>query len=247
MKLVEILDPIDTSKQAQNIKDTIDNLVDVVKAKELGAGAYGVVYTNPNDPGTVTKVSRGMMLDDLERGGDAYLQYITELAKFRELTGNPYLPRIYSIKFYNDQRKDTKPWQRIKYVVELEKLQPLINQKLQQDQEGEHSYKAQVLAMADKMFSGFEEAFGKGSLYDITNRLVDQFKFHLGVERSSATNPEFQQLQIKDKNLKQAFDVLQRVKNQATKRHVFFDINAGNLMIRRTPYGLQLVITDPLA
>ena len=51
-------------------------------------------------------------------------------------------------------------------------------------------------------------------------------------------------IELKDKNLLKLFNLINSIKE---KYGFYDDLHAANMMFRRGPYGIQLVITDPLA
>lgn len=94
-------------------KDAYGFVQTMIKAqgefRRLGSGAYGVVYGSKKS-NIVYKV--GEVSDN-----DGYIAFIKTLAK--QKTHNPYLPRVYGVRFIKDKRGDEY------FVVAMERLQEL--------------------------------------------------------------------------------------------------------------------------
>ncbi len=105
-----------------------------------------------------------------------------------------------------------------KYTIDMEKLVDI------EDISGEE------LAVVYKMITGLE------SNADDVNALRNKMTFFLGKHLSGDTNnPNLDEvLKIIDYLLRENDDFI-------------LDIHDGNIMFRRTPHGVQLVITDPLS
>jgi len=89
-------------------------------AKELGDGAFSVVYQHPTKKTRVLKVNK---CDELPTT-DGYYMYVKCIASLRKR--NPFLPRIFSVQVFKrptpgDVYDRTHEWY---FVVELEKLVP---------------------------------------------------------------------------------------------------------------------------
>lgn len=92
----------------------IENVVGIKKNKleRLGSGSYATVYSKPKS-NTVIKVG-----SDNE---DGWIRYAAELVKNKKkFAKNPYLPKIKSLKFYYNEKKDF-----FFYVAKIEKLKDL--------------------------------------------------------------------------------------------------------------------------
>lgn len=185
----------------------------------LGQGNYSTVKNDRNDPHMVRK-HHHMPIDD--RVEDGYVDFVNYLIKNKIQGVN--LPRIYDIKEITD-----RDGQKI-YKYQLEKLLPV------------------------KEIS-FEE------LQSIINRTIDaEYETEDDVNEEGNKRHVLRQFgrdlekcliagdyrRIKDEEL---INTLQTIKNYTiTKKDAWLDMgNAGNLMFRRGPTGLQLVIADPFA
>lgn len=185
----------------------------------LGQGNYSTVKNDRNDPHMVRK-HHHIPIDD--RVEDGYVDFVNYLIENKIQGVN--LPRIYDIKEITD-----RDGQKI-YKYQLEKLLPV------------------------KAIS-FEE------LQSLINRTIDaEYETEDDVNEEGNKRHVLRQFgrdlekclsagdyrRIKDEEL---INTLQTIKNYiGTKKDTWLDMgNVGNLMFRRGPTGLQLVITDPFA
>ncbi|TFG99672.1 hypothetical protein E4H12_01875 [Candidatus Thorarchaeota archaeon] len=198
---------------------------DPSKINYLGSGAYGTAYNLPRKTNTVVKIGN---VEGNRVGTDGYLTFIKFVkAAQDEGQSNPYLPQIHDVKMLKDRIG------RVFYKVRMEKLDPLpyfsekqedlwpIWQKiLHTDQEGAMEYVSKHRSVAHPMLS----------LLQLIND---------GIE-----NPRSPKMKQIDPQLKAAMILINKAMH-ASKTET--DIGPHNVMIRRTPYGPQLVVLDPLA
>lgn len=185
----------------------------------LGQGNYSTVKNDRNDPHMVRK-HHHTPVDD--RVDDGYVDFVNYLIKNKIQDVN--LPRIYDIKEITDPSG-----QKIyKYQIEklnsikdisLKELQALINRSI------DANYHVDTIKNEDTYKRELLRQFGR----DLENCL-----------KASDYS------RIKDEEL---IKTLQTIKDYTeTKEDTWLDMgNAGNLMFRRGPTGLQLVIADPFA
>ena len=192
----------------------------------IGSGAFAQVYGHKNRPASAFKVGIG----DTDY---TYLQYIAKASQNERWKSNPYLPRVHSQKNYKDQGGGAA------YVVELEKLEPFMD--IEQEE---------VEAIIDKAFHSLPKD-------KYLNDLPRQYDVVKALQRAAAGRSDAIK-NIKDKQLLQAIAIIGNIgKSQITigkktgpdarlNAAQYLDIHTSNVMIRRTPVGAQLVITDPL-
>jgi hypothetical protein len=208
--------------------------VDGIKTKVLGSGVFSVAIGDQDSPGTVRKVTygdsgRGYTVDTLMK--DAYFNYLMEIAK-GSMKWNPYLPKVYSIKFHESSDG------LIAFELELERLHDFdeLNSK-------------EVMAIGSRMYGEkeFEEAAKKSVKFKETDRAKKEAvrSLLLGAIHENVHGRKLRGLKPKDSRLRQATRLIGRVNR--SHGSFFLDMHSGNVMIRRTPVGAQLVITDPLA
>lgn len=174
----------------------------------LGSGSYATVYKGKR-PNTVIKVTK------VKDTNDPYIKYIRVIKDHQD---NPFFPRIYRTKMYKVPDHRFTVAQNY-FIVELEKLVPLDNEKIKDTME---PYLSTQLGIDD-------DRFRFHALADLTSEVEGRNKL-----RKLAKNPQFIE----------ALDVLEDLFNN---RSLFVDAHSNNWMVRLTGHGPQLVMTDPVA
>ncbi len=195
-----------------------------IKGEELGDGLYSVVVSDQDQPGTVKKLSygyrgNGYTFESLLK--DGYFNYVMAMAENNRMDWNPYLPKIYSIKFF--ESKDNL----IAFTIEMERLFPI-----------EELSNEEIGFIGDKIFEDFSERLERqGS----DNWLDDLMRY---IEAASKGYGHAYGIKIIDSRFRHAMSIISKLR-RSNKGGI--DIHEGNIMFRRTPYGPQLVISDPLS
>lgn len=209
--------------------------------QQLGSGYYAVVYEKPDNPeNTVTKVGKFDLKKDYDgEYSDSYVNFIMELQKNPRAADNPFFPQVYQIKFYN--QKD----QLMKYSAELEKLKPFDEDKYYDtdsvekamnhlENEPQSSFTEVIRALkriakfnTEEFFSETLDAFGEIGISSVLTHFLTNFV----------------QYRVYPPKTPQAADAVKIIHQLPGN----FDLHSRNVMYRRSPYGLQLVFTDPLA
>jgi hypothetical protein len=246
MKLFEITgisrdDAINAAMQSRktdsDFKQLVDELSDLGDHRvKMGSGLFSVVTADPErDPGTVRKVAygeygKGYTIEKLAR--DAYYNYILEIAK-GSMKWNPYLPKVYAIHFH--RAKDGL----IAFEVELERLEPFT--KLN---------RRELIAIGSRIYGdptfeqGIETYMRRQGMSEISRSKMQSFLLRSIVAQAQGLK-DYYGLRNKDSRLRHALMLLNRVKK--THSSIFLDMHDENVMVRRTPVGVQLVLTDPIA
>ncbi len=186
----------------------------------LGQGNYSTVKNDRTDPHMVRKHHHTPNDGRLD---DGYVDFVNYLIKNKIQEVN--LPRIYNIKEITDQSGQTIYKYQLEKLnsisdISLDELQSLINRSIENEKS---NYKSQ--ANDDQYKRGLLRMFGR--------YLEDCIK-----------NNDYSG--IKDEELIKTLDTIKNYIN--TKKDTWLDMgNSGNLMFRRGPTGLQLVIADPFA
>lgn len=221
--------------QGPGIKQAQKTQLEKPGSKLIGKGEFAKVYTNPSDIETTVKVS------SLNKGQwdlDGYYQFIEKVKDITDKTQNPYLPQIYNIERIQPRGKSA-PYLK----VEVEKLFPSSSLS---NKEG--------IAVFEKLINR-----------PVTNQDLDFLHNKIGVHwktgeqrpiiwewairnvmqaaLSSESFGGWEQFVIKDPNLKEALAIVRRLIDSG----YVLDLHDENYMIRRTPYGPQIVLTDPLS
>lgn len=206
-------------------------------ARRIGDdSSYGRVFATQEDPGTVTKIVK--RTDDLKQ--DAYFQYVSAMAKNDRISRNPYFPKIYNIKVRKDE------YGIYVYSVEMERLQ-----------EFNTLSKEEVSMLGERMFFNFrlmakDAAARRRELAptEHRNRINTDdfgsvaFAMMKGIEKVIYEGDKVATY-IKDPNLRAALTILKHLVK--SNSNINPDIHPGNIMVRRTPGGPQIVIADPVS
>jgi hypothetical protein len=227
LKLLEIYDdPTDTwaqdggtwSAMPPRAKRAVTRIRDRPNHKMLGSGLNAYVGTNDNaNFSPVTRIAGE------EDSTNVYLEMIATGSIPEELKGNPYLPKVLSIK---------KP--KGIYQITLERLIPFET--------------PSIITKSDFFRSIWKKCLTEPYPDEDNNKYdLPTHKFATTLQRA-AYKPAVCMSLIKDPQL---IEVLQwigsyeRKKNPITNNYFACDIHAGNLMWRPGKYVFQIVIADP--
>jgi hypothetical protein len=243
MKLYELLNEYDAPDiqgyAPRGYPKTLDQpLYPADATKQLGQGAYSIVYSHEDTPHDVLKVSRkntwGFPRAD---GFIVYLKWLLE----SEYKDSRYAPRLRSARLAKDETT---------FQVRMEKLEDL------------NSLRASELLNIIK--ANFDDAFFRNTIKAYTERM-EKLRLQIG----SMYTPAEANHKISEYNGGLVWDIVERIDDIARMRvdandpdltaflRAIFKLsltsdftmdlsNPGNTMARRTPMGVQLVITDPL-
>jgi hypothetical protein len=187
------------------------------KPGELGKGRYSAVSSH--DDFSVDKTYKKKK-ENIEN--DPYYIYIKTIADNNLAQKNPYFPRVYSVESGKIDDKTSRP------KFNIERLTPI-----------NHLSDEVLYALGKRVLANKEH-------YD------HNFQFNLKSDDpaktfSSAMNRALHQgeySEIKDPELIEALKIIVQIRKQYPQCKP--DIHSGNIMVRPTPHGPQIVITDPL-
>jgi len=211
----------------------------------VGGGSYAEVWANnqrtPQDVRKISKTSKRHQID-------GFYFFMMELEKHDE-NSNPYFPRFRSIKIYTDEgpKHRASKLDSMTYSTQIERLTHL--SKLSEDQ---------IKAIVRRIFGVSRlDSRAKDIIYNIMqlNKTWDLAllglieatrKGLMGTSPPSPPNKELQWFvkQIQDQDFVQALQFIIDVK---IKHGLHFDLHDDNIMVRQSPYGGQLVFSDPLS
>lgn len=212
----------------------------------LGAGAFGHVYGYNKDPGTAEKISNPERVKSLS--DDAYYLYLDMLSHNERMQNNPFFPKVYSLKTWKDKIG------RVMYDVKMEKLQPLnvlsseqiivmgkryftnFENKFNAALKREIQWKAYTRPRSDKPLSDSQKDMNEDALKNAATRAIASC-LDESIKEGVTTH-------IKDSLLRQAMVLIRGI--LIRKEDKMNDIHANNIMVRLSPSGPQLVITDPV-
>lgn len=236
MKIEHLLEIISTSTKERSVSGRFKSDDWEVeddwneREKGRGVGRYSVVKPG-SDPHTVKKSSKTPGMDMM----DGYWKFIDYVIKYK-LWENPHFPRVYSIKKIKDSTGD------IMFRGEIEKLEPLKGLRFD---EIKHLY--EKIFGLDELPSLMKNTKGLGK-EELAKLYIDRFAKDIS-QTAKGIVPNW----IVDESFKNAIEILKKIKEKEKSsgekairgKGFIYDIHSENIMVRRTPYGLQLVFTDP--
>lgn len=194
------------------------------KVKHKGTGAFASTYQHQDRPHDVTKITKPMEFPD------GYQKYLRMLLQHDD-RDNPYFPKVREVRERRKGEANT-------LAVKMEALQHI-----------ETLSHKEANAILDKWLGKNKQHFidagtrshwmggeiprMSGDDYygpAIVKVLRDLFNYHEGL--------------VVDKNLAKA---MKFIKYKVAVNGVDLDLGDNNVMLRRTPYGVQVVFTDPVA
>lgn len=188
----------------------------------LGQGAFSTVKNDRTDPHMVKKHHYAPIHADDEYI-DGYVKFVNYLIANEISVTN--LPRIYDVKKISD------PNQQYIYTYQLEKLTPVSEVGLD---EIISLFKRTVKAEIPDRFNNEDDAHKAREILRMMGNMFETAVTYGDYER------------IKDTSVIETLKVIARFLEVASDDDLGFDMaNPNNIMFRRGPYGLQLVITDP--
>jgi len=202
-------------------------------AKHMGAGEFSTVYKNeigaPHDVRKISKPKRGHAID-------GFYFYIKALEAHNDNT-NPYFPRFRNIKIYVDNTNSKEGGSTkndiITYSASMEHLYPiydLSNTELNSILARMFGTNVDLNSNTFKFNMGGRQAFDH-PLVNIINGAIDHRDADIIAK-------------VVDKDFLRAASFIAQV---ADENSVGIDLHGDNIMYRKTPYGSQLVISDPMS
>lgn len=185
--------------------------------EKIGDGMYSDVYKHKEKP-EVIKIGNSLSSDNK----DAYLNYLDVVMKSDRMASNPYLPRVYKVKRYNQDLGHTD------YVVKMEPLSPLLALEIED-----------LIAIWRKAFGQDSSPPTIGDPFELVHDLANMLSSYIYYRK-----PVDGMVKIVDKQLLQAIAIISNLRKRGGG---VLDLHAENIMARRTSIGPQLVITDPLS
>lgn len=198
--------------------------------EKMGQGITSYVISKKNKPHEVKRLT----YSSRHPAEDAYLAYLNLIIQNE---GNPFFPKVYSLKVLRTKKDDYF------YYIEMEKLHPLdtLNWKqlsaLIEQNTGLSVSKYVNLKDILKKFPYIEDKKYLNDVVksDILNTFVSSMRQFLGGDNNVGPFTESTK-----KALLQVRQMLE------THDFLALDLHTGNMMYRNTPYGPQLVMTDPV-
>lgn len=233
MKITDILEMFEPNVSSGTydgeFKDKGEWDYDKKKAREFpggGRGSFANVRADKKDPHMVRKNQHTPAFKDSD---DGYIPFINYLIEHKLMGQFVNFPRVYDIKKIQSKRNDGFIYSyTIEKLVEgrdlsMEELNAVIDRTL-----GNEKIKAMTYTKREELVS--------------PNRLNQWFAAQITYAMHDGYN-------IIDEELVKALQVLKTIieDNVKTGSIIMTDIHGGNIMYRRTPHGLQVVLSDPIA
>lgn len=192
------------------------------KVKHKGSGAFASTYQHRDRPEDVRKITKP---SDFKDGYHSYIDLLKDNPDF----DNPYFPKLREITKYKRGNKQV-------LSVKKEALRHM----------SELTYK-EVVSILERWF-GPQWNDEIKQIVDLNVRALKTWPNYdillSSLIRKIADFPEKFRERIRDKQL---YDALYWLNNTVVKGGTTFDIGVNNIMYKRSPYGIQLVLTDPVA
>jgi hypothetical protein len=242
MKLLEFFQSQYPDKTIDQVLEDPDvglmlSKVDVMGKRVRSTGAYASAYENKTDSSSIFKIGK---TDNHGYGlptKDGYLNYINRIKNMRL----PVFPQIHSIEIFQHQDKQYSSYGPVYcYKINMERLYNVgdLNEK-------EHEFLLHRLL-------GRELTTQERQTLVMNNNLLPWF--YTDILQSLAWNGKVEQaggitlnLKISDIHDRYLQTALTAIKSVKKVKKASMDLHSGNVMYRRTPYGVQPVITDPLS
>lgn len=191
-----------------------------------GEGSFGVVYQDQDNPHEVMKFSTG-----INAYRDGYLDYIQEIAHDKSIQDNPWVPRILKLRVHKNKHDEVDD-----FSVRLEALQSVNTLEIDE-----------VFAILDRVFTSeyVEQTKMYHKRWDPRHQLYATRDALILAIWTCIKSLDSERI-VKDEHFLEFIKWHERVFAEHDTDHSF-DPGMSNLMVRRSPYGSQIVITDPWA
>lgn len=195
------------------------------KVKHLGSGSFASAYVNRDRPHDIRRISAPTTQPD------AYQKYIEALKKSPDYD-NPYFPQIHEVTKYQDRaRGDAAQTVLSVKAGRLRRITELREEEIQ--------------AVLERWFGeDYESVLGNEYPLGGTRAQPGDISYYMfpALVRKIIEDKKFRK-KVVDQDLLRAAIFIGKL---VTKR-VRTDLGVNNLMYRRSPSGIQIVITDPIA
>ena len=212
---------IDSGKDAYIPPDaniTLPRVMRNKKVRHFGTGSYASTYGHQDNPHDIRKLSSKQQVRDY----DGFWTFILALSRHED-NANPYFPRFRSITNYEGAKDQGSYSVQMERLYHIDSLKPREVEALISNTYGMDNWNRIVLMLDSDAMSISTDSTVK--------------KFARAV-RHSFHEVRYMDLII-DENMRSAVQFITSIPGG----HI--DIHKANIMIRNTPYGKQLVFSDP--
>ena len=202
------------------------------KVKHVGSGAFASTYSHQDRPEDVRRISRSQTFKD------GYWVYVQALKDHPD-NSNPYFPKF---------REGTEYHQRSGHVMTNRSVLSVKMERLRRLHELDNI----------EIESVFERWFGEqwkksiatiyGEFFDLNSWSEPSFVL-IDIMRREVENQLSSNSKIIDRQLVDALKFIRELVYDKSRggEPLSLDFGTNNIMYKRSPYGIQLVITDPVA
>jgi len=240
MKLLEFFQQQYPDKTIQQVIKDPDvgpmlSKVNVAGERVSASGAYASAFENKMDSSSIFKIGKTENYGYGLPTRDGYLNYINRIKNLKL----PVFPQIYSIEIFQ-HKEDVNYGPRYCYKINMERLYNSDDLNIK-----EHDFLIYRL-LGRELTTHEEDILG--------NMGTSKIWFYADILQSLAYNGKVKRILGVELNLKIS-DIHDRylqtaitaIKSVRKVKKAGMDLHTGNIMFRRTPYGVQPVITDPLS
>lgn len=214
------------------------------KVTHKGSGAFASTYQHQDHPEDVRKITKPQV--DI----DGYHKYI-ELLKDNPDFDNPYFPKIREVTRYSKKQADsesaTEPKQMCRNSVADEPDAVVLSVKKEALRHLNELTYVEVVSIFTRWF-GQDWFSHLRKIRDVTLETVKSWKKYdsilVSMIRNIANDPEKWRGALLDDDL---YNALYWLKYTVAQKPITFDLGGNNIMYKRSPYGIQLVLTDPVS
>lgn len=241
MRIYELENQDDQDIPVRRLKKNVNpRFKGAPKTYTMGSGAATSVFQKQNKPHEVMKITRHLTT----LRGSMLINFLQMCIKNE---GNPFLPAIYSIKVLQ------KPDGSYLVYVETEVLKTFDDLNWKQISYLYNTLLGDNMQHVYSLYTDVPEGEGKWyNKYEAINTLVHIISARLDYDETRLRNPHSETGKyFQDKGIKiQSSLALKAIRQIASVMNTvpgtINDLSINNIMFRTTPYGVQLVITDPL-
>lgn len=234
MRLFELLENVPSSVTRQRMKTPYGDgpipwTSDTTRVTKKGEGSYARVFQDRDNPHEVMKFSK-QDFETPQRSDDAYINYLREIAADEEIQDNPWVPRILGFRLHKNEEGHV-----VDYTARLEALHSLSDLSVEE-----------VSSMAERIFTPGVSANIERTVKYKNKNIQSHYavmSFALAISECVSNPKAIAALAIDEQLIQYVYWHAVAFKKNRQR----LDIREPNIMVRRMPYGLQPVITDPWA
>lgn len=226
----------DGRSDSELMGDHDDHFVSKIQGtKTLGSGAFSTVLAKPKNDQWIGKARKWV------HGSNDFANQEYATKYLEQGQGNPFVPVVYSIR---KQTRDDK-YGKVDQFIDMEQLTPVLKVVEQLTPSGDTAVNRFTKTMYD--FSGLVQSIISDTLESPYHSAIADFTNMMRAvvgSGQSSVQIRGQQYSLKPEFIECCTLIKKLVDG---KLGAYYDLHIENYMVRLTPHGPQLVITDPIA